>query len=379
MKSLKIWFKEWNQIKIFLNLPLRERKIVFYSEGPGTTSHLRPIIESLTKNFNQNICFLTSDINDILFEKPNPLVKTFFIGSGSARTFIFPRMESKILVTTTPNIQSKQLKKSVNTHYIYTNHSPVSTHMVYQENAFDDFDTFLCCGPHQYEEIKKRESIYNLKPKNLLKIGFPKIDDLLKISVEERSKKNPIILIAPSWGSKNIIQDCAIDLIETLIKTNYKIILRPHNMTWRHKSFQIKKIGKHFSSFSNFSIDKNIDSSNSVLKSDILITDWSGIAMEYGFGLNKPVLFIDLPPKINNPNYKNIPIAPLEESIRSQLGQIIPIEKLDNLNYLKKQLEYSEKKTLNHKKLGNLWSYNLGKSSQIASEEIIKILQSLEK
>ena len=88
MKSLKIWFKEWNQIKIFLNLPLRERKIVFYSEGPGTTSHLRPIIESLTKNFNQNICFLTSDINDILFEKPNPLVKTFFIGSGSARTFI---------------------------------------------------------------------------------------------------------------------------------------------------------------------------------------------------------------------------------------------------------------------------------------------------
>tara|TARA_B100000686_G_C16793848_1_gene980761 strand:- start:248 stop:1381 length:1134 start_codon:yes stop_codon:yes gene_type:complete len=377
MKSLKTWLKEWNQTKIFLNLPLEERKIVFYSEGPGTTSHLRPIIECLTKTFNQNICFLTSDTNDILFEKPNPLVKSFFIGSGSARTFIFPRMKSKILITTTPNIQSKQLKKSDNTHYIYTNHSPVSTHMVYQENAFDDFDTFLCCGPHQYEEIKMRESIYKLKPKNLIKCGFPMLDHLLKIPIKKINKIDPIILIAPTWGSKNIIQDCAIELIETLIKSNYKILLRPHNMTWRHKSYQIKKIELYFSSFSNFSIDKDIDSINSVLKSDFLITDWSGIAMEYGFGLNKPVLFIDLPPKINNPNYKNIPITPLEESIRSELGEIIPLGQLNNINFLEKKFESSKKKTLTHKKLGNHWMYNLGVSSQVASEQIIKILQSL--
>ena len=182
MESITNWLQDWKETNRFLNLPKEKRKLVFYSEGLGTTSHLRPIIESVIKDFDYNVCFLTSDRKDILFEKTNSYVDSFFIGNGTSRPFLFPRMKAKVLVTTTPSIQSKQLKRGKNTHYIYTNHSPVSTHMVYQENAFDHFDTILCCGPHQVEEIQKRESLYHLKAKNLVKSGLPKLDKLLRIS-----------------------------------------------------------------------------------------------------------------------------------------------------------------------------------------------------
>ena len=32
-----------------------------------------------------------------------------------------------------------------------------------------------------------------------------------------------------------------------------------------------------------------------------MVSDWSGVAMEFAFGLERPVLFIDVPRKTNNP------------------------------------------------------------------------------
>ena len=44
-----------------------------------------------------------------------------------------------------------------------------------------------------------------------------------------------------------------------------------------------------------------------------MISDWSGVAIEYAFAFEKPVLFIDTPQKINNPDCYQIDIVPLED------------------------------------------------------------------
>ena len=54
-----------------------------------------------------------------------------------------------------------------------------------------------------------------------------------------------------------------------------------------------------------------------------MITDWSGAAIEYAFTLERPVLFIDVPKKIHNPDYEKIPQIPIEISIRDKIGEII--------------------------------------------------------
>ena len=48
---------------------------------------------------------------------------------------------------------------------------------------------------------------------------------------------------------------------------------------------------------------------------------WSGIRL--CFGLDKPVLFVDVPRKINNPDYEEIEIEPFESIIRDKIGVIM--------------------------------------------------------
>ena len=63
-----------------------------------------------------------------------------------------------------------------------------------------------------------------------------------------------------------------------------------------------------------------------------MITDWSGIGMEYGLGLLKPVLYIDVPKKNLNPEYKKIDITPIEVTIRNEIGRVIDINDLCSIN-----------------------------------------------
>jgi YidC/Oxa1 family membrane protein insertase len=52
--------------------------------------------------------------------------------------------------------------------YIYFFHGAVSTTKIYTSTAFDNYDTILCNGDYQVNEIRQREKLANLKKKNLL-------------------------------------------------------------------------------------------------------------------------------------------------------------------------------------------------------------------
>ena len=60
----------------------------------------------------------------------------------------------------------------------------------------------------------------------------------------------------------------------------------------------------------------------------MVITDWSGTAYEFAFVTEKPCVFIDTPPKINNPDYEKITVPPLEFTLRDQVGIRLQPEQL---------------------------------------------------
>ena len=204
------------------------------------------------------------------------------------------------MIMSTPNLQSMQLIREVNSRYFYTHHSPVSTHMIYQENAYDDFDGMFCVGPHHVKEIEEREEKLSLKKKILLKSGYPNFDNLSQIINAPEKKKS--ILLAPSWGDNSIINICLYDLISKLIELNYKVILRPHNMSYKKNKKKLSKAINNFKQNKLFTLDEDTNSYVSMKNTDLLITDWSGIAFECLI-IKKPIIFIDTPPKVNNKNY----------------------------------------------------------------------------
>ena len=72
----------------------------------------------------------------------------------------------------------------------------------------------------------------------------------------------------------------------------------------------------------------DFSSNISVFTSDLLITDWSGIAIEFAFATLRPVLFINTKMKMENPNYEKIGIVPQEIQLRTELGTALEKDEL---------------------------------------------------
>tara|TARA_B100001540_G_scaffold317257_1_gene349693 strand:+ start:764 stop:1924 length:1161 start_codon:yes stop_codon:yes gene_type:complete len=374
--------EEWNELKKFENLPIDDKKIVFYSENENSMLIFESLIEKLVSEYNLNICYVTSSKNESILMRTKNHVNTFYIGDGMVRTKFFLNLKAKVMIMTMPDLETFHIKRSkiFPVHYVYMFHSMVSTHLVYHKTAFHNFDTILCVGDYQIQEIRNTEKLYNLKSKNLIKFGYSHLDNLMEMHHQEQSKshlnkKKYTVLMAPSWGSDGIFETLSENIIEILLKNDYKVIFRPHPMSQKHSKKKIEKISKKFFQNNDFSLETNIPNFGSFLSSDIMITDWSGSALEFSFAFEKPVIFIDVPKKINNPEFEKISFTPIEISIREKIGKIIMPKDLDSLPK-EIQLLISRRNEFEHQiaQIRNKMIFNIKESKKHGAEAIIGLL-----
>ena len=103
-----------------------------------------------------------------------------------------------------------------------------------------------------------------------------------------------------------------------------------------------------------------------------MITDWSGIAYEYAYTTCKPVLFIDTPMKVMNPEYQKIDTVPINIWMREVIGEVIKPQEMEQVpaavqNLLDHSAEYKQKIDQFVKK----YVYNLGNSGEVGARYII--------
>ena len=307
------------------------KKRVFFSENESYSSHLRPLVNEFLKN-RKKILFVTSQTNDPIFNIKDENLIALYISPVLGQILFFNFLNCEKLFLTMPDINNFHLKKSKNCKsYIYIFHSPVSTNMIYRNKAFFNYDEYLCVGDHHIEELSEYIEKYNLKNKKLHKTGYFKLDEIYKNKNSVNMIKKKKILIAPSWGKINIINLCGEKLISKLLESNYEVILRPHIQSLKYDSKLLKIIENNFKNFHKFKIQKENFSFNDFQTCEFLITDWSGIGMEYAFAFERPVIYIDTPKKIMNKNFNDISVVPLEDKIRDQIGLIIKPEQIENI------------------------------------------------
>lgn len=316
----------------FSSMPKEKRTVTFYCENANYYPHLELLLETILNKTSLNVCYVSSSRDDPGLGISHPKLECFFIGYGFMRNYFFEKLNTKLLILTMPDLGNFQIKRSnSDVHYAYTQHSLVSTHMIYRDKAFDHYDSILCAGPHHVVELEKAENLYSLKKKNLVEFGYPILDRLLD-KVDENKKemqtsvtnKNKLkILIAPSWGPEGIIESgICLKIIKDLLKLEHAVIVRPHPQTLIFNSEMVSEIRNTFLHSDKVSVEVDVQGHESLLQSDLMISDWSGVALEYAFGFKKPVIFCDIPKKINNPKYLELGIIPLEEQIRSKVGTI---------------------------------------------------------
>lgn len=366
----------------FTQLSRKKKQIIFYSENKSYWIHLSEMIFNLLEKFDISICFISSSEDDPGLKIKHPNFSSFLIGDGALRNWFFENAEADIFVMTMPDLNQYQVKISKHSiHYVYIHHSMVSLHMAYREGAYDFFDTMFCAGPHHKEEMKAIEKHRNLKPKNIIEHGYGRLDSIIKLHKENKiSAKNTItkVIIAPSWGDCSIIPNVGFDLVKILLESGFKVTLRPHPQTVKYFKPCLNKIKKRFVQNENFILENDVSEQRSLLEADIMISDWSGAAIDFSFGLLKPILFIDVPPKINNPSYKEIQIEPFESKIRTEIGNILAPDKIYQAPEFIKMLINKPKQIDHLKKIRNNLVYNVNNSSSVGCNTLIKILKSLE-
>jgi len=381
----KFSFKsELNDLKKFENLDQTEKQIVFYSENQDSMFIFKSLIDELI-NQDITICYVTSSKDDPNLKSSNEKIKTFCIGEGITRTKFFLNLKADILIMTMPDLGTSYVKRSkvYPVHYVFMFHAIASTHLVYKKNAFDNYDSILCVGNFQIDEIRSREKLYKLDAKNLIETGYSHLDNLMK--KYSTNKQIPIndpiqVLIAPSWSDDGLFETAIEKNISILLDSGFKVTLRPHPMTQKKSEKKINSLSQKFSSNSNFILEKNIPNFDSFMKSDIMITDWSGAAIEYAFTLERPVLYIDVPKKIHNPDYEKLPEIPLEISIRDKIGEIISLSDMEVLPE-KIQILCQNPDIIKSKiqKIRGELIGNLGNSSKLEVEFILKLKNQLKK
>ena len=94
---------------------------------------------------------------------------------------------------------------------------------------------------------------------------------------------------------------------------------------------RMNQLKERFKNDSNIEIQTDFSSNNTVFEADLMITDWSGTATEFSFITLRPCIFINTPPKINNPDYEKITVPPLEFTLRDEVGIRVKPDDLDGL------------------------------------------------
>lgn len=307
---------------------IRNKHLVFYSERSGFYKYYKEIIAFILDKTTVAIHYITNDPDDIVFElaKEQPRLKPYYIGVKKTITLMM-RMEADVVVMTTPDLDNFYIKRSLmqkDIQYIFVPHDPSSMHMGFREHSLDNFDVVFCTGPHIAQEVRASEKLYGTKEKELVEFGYPLIENLIASceKLEPSDSKRKQVLIAPSWQEDNLLDSCIEPLIDSLYGEDYKIIVRPHpEYMKRYRQKMMLLTEKYQNKIGDglvFELD--FSSNTSVYSSDILVTDWSGIGIEFGFATLKPVVFINTKIKMENPNYQNIGLVPQEIRLRDVLG-----------------------------------------------------------
>lgn len=189
------------------------------------------------------------------------------------------------------------------------------------------YDLILLSGKRMGKNLLKKRL---LTPTNFAKVGVPKTDLLFANDISSRETLEDLgldpnkktILYAPTWStSKNLclssIPFFGVALCKA-VKDDMNFIFKPHQNVKRLNEFpeQINDMRQIIEQNENMRfLDPNIDAISLMRASDLLITDFSSVAMEF-FLLNKPLIFLDhLGERYSDPNVLDIQIREAGEIV----------------------------------------------------------------
>ncbi len=273
---------------------------VIFSDHKRYWNVFKPICDEFEKR-GVDLVYWTASSDDPALSEKYEHVKTEFIGEGNKAFARLNMMNAGICLSTTPGLDVYQWKRSKTCdYYVHIRHD-VEEPIGYRMFGCDFYDAILLTGEHQEYYIRKLEELRGQKSKECAITGCTYLDVMQtryeklknkKSGVEVNSTKK-IILLAPTWGASGILSKYGEDILNALVSTGYNIVVRPHPQSYTAEKEMIENLQNKFPETGNFKWNRDNDNFDILSKSDIMITDFSGIIFDYTLIFDKPLIYAD--------------------------------------------------------------------------------------
>jgi hypothetical protein len=273
--------------------PAERHPLVLYSAGKQYWNVFKPVLEELLRR-EIPVVYYSSGADDpgLTFSAPPELLTKTYIGSGNAAYRVLNFLEADICLMTTPNLDVFQLKRSPGVrHYAHILHAPTDA-TIYRLFAFDYFDSLFLTGEYQKKDIRKLEALRGLKRKKLFVTGCTYLDVLAERAATLPPKGNTkTVLVAPSWGSNGILTRYGLKLLESLARSIWRVVIRPHPQSLLVEADTLDALKEKLAPYQNVSWNFDSDNITALSQADILISDFSGVIFDYAFLFERPVVY----------------------------------------------------------------------------------------
>ena len=356
------------------------KKYVIYCEDKRYFTVFLPVAEEFEKR-GIELTYYTGTEDDPIYEKQFSFVKPECIGTGNVAYAKLNMLSAGIVLMTTPGLQVYQLKRSKNVkHYSHIFHSCTDSTM-YRLFGLDYFDSVLMTGDYQADDIRLLEKQRELPAKELVTVGCTYLDVLKEKMAAIPAEENHefTVLVSPSWGKSALLGLYGEKLLDPLVKSGMKIIVRPHPQSRISEKEMLDRLHERYKDAKNLSWDNERDNIYSLKKADLMISDFSGIVYDYTFLCDKPVMYANaemdlLPYDIYDTGHEPWAVTTLQK-----IG--IPIKEEDFANIaevIKNASDSPELAKLRAHYKAEAWQH-IGEAGKLTADYMISTMEKIEK
>lgn len=256
------------------------------------------VFEPICREFDRrgiNIVYMTASPDDPALNCPYEHVKGQFIGENNKAFARLNFLDATLLLSTTPGLDVYQWKRSKKVkYYVHIPHAAGDI-TLYRMFGIDYYDALLLPAEMQVKDVRRLEELRGLPAKEMCTVGLPYMDEMVK-RLEQSGPVAPherTILLAPSWGPSAIFSKYGGDIIGKLLETGYHIIVRPHPQSFDSEADMLKAIMDKYPASEQLEWNRDVDNFEVLKRSDLLISDFSGVIFDFALVYGKPIIYAD--------------------------------------------------------------------------------------
>ena len=270
---------------------------VIFSDDKRYWTIFEPICREMDR-LGKDVVYMTASEDDPALRNPYSHIKAEFIGKGNKAFARLNFLNAVIVLSTTPGLDVYQWKRSKDVQYYVHMLHAASEIVMYRMFGIDYYDALLLSGEYQVRDVRNLEALRQLPAKELVKVGIPYMDEM--IARYEKAGPAPAhprtVLLAPSWGKSALFSVYGGKILDVLLQTGYHIIVRPHPQSFTSEKAMIDELMQRYPASDQLEWNRDTDNFEVLRRSDILISDFSGVIFDFALVYDKPVIY-------TNPNF----------------------------------------------------------------------------